>query len=213
MSRSTPAPSPSRTAKPTPTVSKSAPAPSPSPTATPPTASQLQAALLTAADVGSGYVAQQVSGVGGSWLNACPAVNDTPVGTSADAAIAMTDSHTGSAIGEALFQLDHSAVAGAMAAYAAGPQDCATFTGVLDGVDFSFTTAPLFVARLGDDTTAMRITGTATVQGQVITFYFDIVVIQHVNTVIVALVSGLSPDINLTESVASAAYAKVAARW
>ncbi len=213
MSRSTPTPRPT----PRPSASRTSPTPSvspiASPTAKPPTAAQLQAALLTPADVGSGYVAQPVDGVGGAWLNACPAINNTPAGTSADAGIAMTDAHTGGGIGESLFQVAHAAVAGDMATFSAAPTDCATFSGVLDGVDFSFTTEPLFVARLGNQTTAMRMSASATVQGQAITLYFDIVAVQHENTLIVTLVSGLAPDINLTESVASSAYAKVAARW
>jgi len=217
-----PTPSPTPTASPststprptpTPTKSRTTPTPSPSPTATPPTAAQLQAALLTPADVGAGYVAQPVTGVGGSWLSACPAVNNTPTGTSADAGVAMTDAPTGAGIGESLFQVAHSAVAGDMAAFATAPTDCATFTGVLDGIDLTFTTEPMFVARMGSQTTAMRMIATATVQGQTITVYFDFVVIQYQNTLIVTLVSGTAPSINLDESVASAAYAKVAARW
>jgi hypothetical protein len=191
------------------------PRPSPSTTATVPTHADLEAALLSPAQVGSDYAAQPVVGTGnGALLAGCPTLNGNPAGMITGAADALQAPGTATAFGDALYQVAPHDAASDMAAYAAVPQDCAAFSATITGIVFHFNTEPLTVTPLGDQTTAMRLTMTVNPGGgTVITVYFDFVIILYHSTIVIALVSDAAPDIDLTQSTASAAYRNVASRW
>lgn len=169
-------------------------------------------------DLGKDFtvVALGSGAVGSSILNACPELNDTPRGTTQDDGVVLQDqnSSSGLAVSEALFQVPPGDAASDMAVFASVPTSCASFSGDFSGLALAFTAAPLTVSPLGaETTTAMRLTGTTTVSGQQIAIYFDFVIVLHHDTIIVAIVSQTPPDINDTQTFASDAYAKVAARW
>jgi hypothetical protein len=213
-SPSAPGTTPGRPTTPPPAPTPPTPRPSPSATATIPTQADLETALLSPADVGSGYVAQLVTGPGNAaLLSGCPTLNDNPAGVLADAADTLTAAGTETSFGDALYLVDPRDAASDMAAYAAVPQDCGDFSSVISGVAFHFITEPLTVASLGDQTTAMRLTMTINTGSLVITQYLDFVVILHHSTIIVVLVSNAVPDIDLTQDTANTAYQNVASRW
>ena len=86
-----------------------------------PTAADLQAALLTTADLPGGYSAQPVSesDLGGSSLSGCPALTSNPMGVSDQAAVNLTGQGTATSVSETLMQLTAGDAAKAMASYAA----------------------------------------------------------------------------------------------
>ena len=192
------------------TATASAPASAPSRV---PTAADLQAALLTAADLPGGYSAQPVSesDLGGSSLSGCPALTSNPIGVSGQAAVNLTGPGTATSVSESLMQLTAGNAAKAMASYAAMSTSCRSFTGQVDTYPVAFSTAPLAVTALGDQRTAVRITGY--VLALHVSIYTDVVVVRHGGTLIVVIDVGLTPETAFTGQIASKAYANVAARW
>jgi len=178
-----------------------------------PTAADLRAALLTAADLPAGYSAQPVSdsGPGDSSLSGCPALTSDPAGVSDQAAVNLTGPGSSLSVSETLMQLTVKDAAKAMASYAAMPASCGSFTGVVDTFPVAFSTAPLAVTAWGDQSTAVRITGN--VLAVHVLIYTDVVAVRHGGTLIVVMVVGLTPDTGFTGQIAGKAYAKVAARW
>jgi hypothetical protein len=178
-----------------------------------PTAADLQAALLTAADLPAGYSAQPVSesDLGGSSLSGCPALTSNPMGVSDQAAVNLTGPGAATSVSETLMQLTAGDAAKAMASYAAMSTSCRSFTGQVDTYPVAFSTAPLAVTALGDQRTAVRITGY--VLALHVSIYTDVVVVRHGGTLIVVIDVGLTPETAFTGQIASKAYAKVAARW
>jgi hypothetical protein len=183
-----------------------------------PTRADLEAALLSPADVGSGYVAQPTRVAGNpALLSGCRTLNENPAGVVTDASETLTFAAAPyeTAYGEALYQVAPRDAAADMAAFAAVPQNCIEFSAVIARVVFRFYTEPLTLASsLGTQTTAMRLTMTVTIGRKVVlTAYFDFVVILHHDTIIVVLVSNSVPDIDQTQGTADAAYQRVASRW
>lgn len=184
------------------------------PTAPPlpvPSGAELAAALLTPADL-RGY-ALQSSGSGDSSFSGCQVLVNNPAGAIADPSVTLMDEGTGTTVSEMLLQMTPGDVPHAMNEYAAMPGSCHSFTGTVDGFTLSFSTAPLQVRALGDQTVAARITGEITGTNEHV--YTDVVVVRHYSTLIVTSIAivGQLPGTTLTETVAAKAYAKVAARW
>jgi hypothetical protein len=176
-----------------------------------PTAADLQGALLTTADMPAGYSVQPGGGsaLAGSSISGCPQLASNPSGVTDQATVALADPPDNPSVGETLLQLSPADADSAMASYAAVATDCSQFTAVVDHYNVAFTTEPLSVGALGDQTSAVHITGHIESASQPI--YVDFVAIRHGGTVIVLVDVSLTSDTAFTTQIASKAYAKVAA--
>jgi hypothetical protein len=177
-----------------------------------PTTADLQAALLTTADLPAGYsVEPNGSALGGSSISGCSPLADNPPGVLAQAAVGLADPPSNPSVGETLMQLSRADAASAMASYATIATDCSQFTAVVDHYHVTFTTQPLAVGALGDQISAVHITGRIPSVSHPI--YVDFVAIRHGGTLIVIVDVSLTSDTAFTAQVASKAYVRVAARW
>jgi hypothetical protein len=169
--------------------------------------------LLTPADLPGNYSVNPVtgSGLGGSMLSGCPPLTTNPAGLIGQAVVSLVGSANDPTVSEAVLQLSPGDVTQAMAGFTAMPTSCSTFTGVVDNYNVAFGTAPLAITPLGDQSTAVRITGH--IMGGLASVYADVVVIRHASTLVLVMDVGLTADTAFTEQIASEAYARVAARW
>jgi hypothetical protein len=178
-----------------------------------PTTADLQAALLTPADMPAGYNVQPTDTalLGDSSLSGCPQLTGSPPDVTAQALVDLAGPARAPSVSETLMQVSPGHAVTAMAGYAAMAADCSQFTGVVGHYQVSFTTSPLAVSALGDQRSAVQITGL--IAAAHASIYVDFVAIRHDSTLIVVIGAGLTSSPAFTEQAASTAYARVAARW
>lgn len=178
-----------------------------------PTTAELQAALLTTADMPAGYSVEPGGGsaLDGSSISGCPQLASNPSGVTAQATVGLADPPDKPSVGETLLQLSPADAASAMASYARIATDCSQFTAVVDHYNVTFTTAPLAVGAQGDQASAVHITGHIRSASRPI--YVDFAAIRHGGTLIVVIDVNLTSDTAFTTQITGQAYAKVAARW
>jgi hypothetical protein len=179
-----------------------------------PDKAQLQAALLTAAQLpGSGYQEQPPSsGPGLGSLKDCPALSAGQSGISAQVSQSFAAGQTGPDISEGLFQDTISGARQMEGAFRTAVASCGSFSIVIKGVPFAVNATTIPFPSLGDQTAAIQVT----VSQAALQFSIsgDVVAIRHGGTVIVITnVSYPMLSTGLTEAVAEDAYAKVASRW
>jgi hypothetical protein len=196
---------------------------SPAPTASPsppfvPDQADLQAALLTAAQLpGSGYQEQQPgSGPGLSSLKECPALNAGQSGITAQvndyfvSGNAATGAETD--VSEGLFQDTVTGARQMVGAFRTAVASCGSFSFTVKGVPFAVSAALISFPSMGDQTAAVQVTVSQAAAHFSISG--DVVAIRLGGTVIVITNVGYPTlSTGLTDAVASDAYAKVASRW
>lgn len=178
-----------------------------------PTTADLQAALLTTADMPAGYTVEpgDGSGLAGSSISGCPVLAGNPAGVTEQASVGLADPPHNPSMGETLLQLSRAHAAAAMAGYASIATDCGQFSAVVGNYNVTFTTQPLAIGALGDQATAVHLTGRIASANAPI--YVDFAVIRHGSTLIVIVDVSLTSDTSFTAQIAGKAFAKVAARW
>jgi hypothetical protein len=179
----------------------------------------LQAALLTAADLpGSGYTTQQaVSGAGLGSLKDCPALSAGESGISAQATESFSASTASPAteISEGLFQDTVSGAEQMVGAFSTVASTCGSFSTTISTSGGPLTLAITVTAEpfpsIGDETAADSVN--VYIAAANVTITADVVAIRHGGTVIEITNVDYPPVSGLTQAVAAAAYKKVAARW
>lgn len=184
-----------------------------SPSSPPPTQAELEAALLTTADLpGGGFSADPPgSGVTLSSLGECPELNDGP-GPNAQAAASFTGGGDGPYISETLLQYSVSEAKAQISLFTKVAQACNNLSFTADGLTFSVGIVTEQPPGLGDESVALRINAAPTVDPSLI-ISGDLVAVRHGGTVVVVTNVGLPLEATLTPAVVSRAYAKVAALW
>jgi len=184
-----------------------------------PDQAELEAALLTAAELpGSGYTTQQgASQAGLGSLQYCPALSAGQSGVSAQASRSFSGGNAGPDISEGLFQDTVSGAKQMVGAFTTVPRTCGRFSTVVGGLSLAVTVSAVSFPPIGDETAAVQVNVQIPVSQSGVTYQVtisgDVVAIRHAGTVIVVTNVGYPLDEGLTESVAATAYTKVAARW
>jgi hypothetical protein len=169
----------------------------------------VRSALLTVDDLPPGFTEIPVpdtSGLGD--FEGCPLLE---TGQSSDieaeAAVAFTDGTA--VVSETILRLPEDSARQAMSGLARVPGECREFTTKVGGVDIAFTLDVLDLAPMGEETVALRLTaqlaGLAELEEHAVT-------VRHGTILIVTHVASGSADRAVTESIAHAAYEKVAQR-
>jgi len=182
-----------------------------------PDQADLQAALLTAGQLpGGGYTVQSAAAsVGLGSLKYCPALSAGESGVSAQASVAFTAGQVGPDVSEGLFQDTVTGAEQMLGAFTTVADTCGSFTTEVDGLHLAISVEPVPLPPAGDQTAAVQVNVTVTVSAdEDATISGDVVAIRHGGTVIVITnVQYPQLDQGLTQEIATAAYAKVAARW
>lgn len=181
-----------------------------------PDQADLQAALLTAAELpGSGYtVAPSGSAVGLGSLKTCPALSAGESGVSAEVSVAFMGGNEGPEISEGLFQDTVTGAQQMLAAFSTVASTCGSFSVPVDGLSLAVTVTTATFPPVGDQTAAVQVTVTVDLAIGNVTITGDVEAVRHGGTVIVVTnVAYPAADQGLTQSIAAAAYAKVASRW
>jgi hypothetical protein len=179
-----------------------------------PSAADLRAALLTSAEVPGGhYTALSAgSGVGLSSLDGyCTALTGTPPGLGAEADATFSAGTLGPVAGETLMRFSPAAARHAMAQFAAVPRSCAAVSAKVSGLRVRISFAAVPPPALGDGTVALR--AEISLTDYAVALHADLIAVRHHGTVIVVTNVEYPLNSRLTAAAASAAYAKVAARW
>jgi hypothetical protein len=193
---------------------------SPSPSVGVPSQSQLEAALLTAPEVGPTFTEQpEGSGISDNSLNtACPALADgaNPSETAIRAFVADPDSTSITYVTEELLQYTASGAKAQLDQFAQVANACPSISAVIPTSPFGKLTVEIGVAdeafpAVGDQTAAVRVTGDVVTLG--VTVSGDIVAVRQGGTVILVVNVAVQVNSGLTGSVVNNAYQKVAASW
>jgi hypothetical protein len=187
------------------------PSPSPSPV---PDQAQLQAALLTAAQLPDGsYTAEPAAAdVGLGSLKYCPALSAGQSGVTAQASVSFNGGETGPDISEGLFQDTVRGAEQMLGAFKTVPSSCGSFSAVVDGISLAITVGTVSLPAIGDQTATVQVNVTLTAYD--VTISGDVAAIRHGGTVIVVTnVAYPTLDQGLTQAVAAAAYKKAASLW
>lgn len=184
-----------------------------------PTQAELEAALLTASEVGPGFEVQSPgSGISeGSLNDACPAVEG---GTNpSETAIRAFEANPGSTsiedVTEELLQYTVSGAEAQLNQFAQVVNACGSFSLT---IPTSIGTLQVHIGlaneafpAVGDQTAAIRVTANVTNAGVTVTG--DVVAVRYGGTVVLVVNVALEVNSALTRSVADTAFARVAARW
>jgi hypothetical protein len=212
-SSGSPAPSTSASSSPRPTRSIR---PSPHPTTSPvPTTAELQAALLTPAELpGLGFEAEpaETGSDSGTLLDGCPFATVGQVNPTAQAVEAFTAGSSGPDISEALLQYPVSVAEGQMAQFAETAKVCSSFPASADGLVLKVTIASESFPTFGGDTVALRLSAIV-IKANNQTINTDIVAVRHGGTIILITNAGVPLNTALTRTIVAAASAKVPSRW
>jgi hypothetical protein len=187
--------------------------PQPPTPVSPSASSRLQQVLLTEQDLPGFTVAPAADD--GQSTPGCPDLDsDYVAGSSATAEVVLTNPARVS-IRERLRQFDPSTAEAVIARIRGVPRACPSFGGTAATMGpLTFTATGLSVPRLGDETTALRLTIKVKVGSADITLFQDLVAVRHGGTVLfVAHVSPLAADDKVTTSATARAYAKMSALW
>jgi hypothetical protein len=179
-----------------------------------PSGADLQAALLTAAELPGGGFAAEPTGSGislGSLQRVCPVLGGFGSGGSAQASAAYTRGGLGPDLSETLLQASVSGAETQIGQFAQVAQACGSFSIAVNGTYAAVAITIEAFPSVGDQTVALRISADLPAYG--VTISGDIVAVSHHGTVIVVTNVGLPLDSGLTRAVVTQAYAKVAARW
>ena len=185
-----------------------------------PSQSDLEAALLTAPEVGPNFTEQpQGSGISVNSLNnACPAVGGgaNPSETAIRAFVANPNSTSITDVTEELLQYPVSDAKAQLDQFAQVAKACPSFAVVIPTSSLGNLTVQIGVAdeafpAVGDQTAALRVTADVITVG--VTVSGNIVAVRHGGTVILVVNVALQVDSGLTRSVLDEAYRKVAASW
>lgn len=185
-----------------------------------PSQSDLEAALLTAPEVGSNFTQQpQGSGISENSLNtACPAVGGgaNPSEMAIRAFVANPNSTSITDVTEELLQYTVTDAKAQLDQFAQVAKACPSFTVVIPTSSLGKLTVQIGVANealpaVGDQTAAVRVTADVITFG--VTVSGDIVAVRHGGTVVLVVNVALQVDSGLTRSVLDEAYKKVAASW
>jgi hypothetical protein len=189
------------------------PRPSPTTAAAPPTRAQLQAALLTTADLaGFRYGHDAATSVQGG----CPAL-DTGLDPGARVTVQVLLEKTGNGpyVRERLILYSgHSAAGTAVASVRGAPSACPTFV-VTDPVvgKLEYTVTPLSVQRYGDETAAVRLTAVSERYPSIRSYENLVVIRRGAVVILVAHTSVTTIDNSLTSAAVSTAYARASRGW
>lgn len=201
-----------------PASSNPRPAPAPASDAAPPTAAELQARLLTAADLPGGFVADDdtadENGVMSSTEPACTPMTDLmnsqghPAGTLASADASFTRSQFGPTIATGLAGFaTPEAAQRLLASVTAAMHSCTKITETdKDGSTYDYLVAPLPFPQTGDASAAIRVAADVDdVSAQV-----DLVLVRVGSTLLYVADTGFgSTDPDLTQQVVTRAVVKV----
>jgi hypothetical protein len=185
-----------------------------------PSQSDLEAALLSAAQVGPNFTQQpEGSGIGENSLsNACPAVGGgaNPSAMAIRAFVANPNSTNITDVTEELLQYTVGQAEQQLTQFAQVADACPEFTVTLPTSSLGVLTIQIGIANeaiasIGDQSAALRVTADVTNYGVIVTG--DIVAVRHGGTVILVVNVALQVDSNLTSAVTTAAFNNVAARW
>jgi hypothetical protein len=185
-----------------------------------PSQSELDSALLTAAEVGPGFRQQPTgSGIGENSLNkACGALGGgaSPSETAIRAFVANPDSTSIDDVTEELLQFTTSQAETQLDQFAQVVRACPSISVVIPTsigkLQVQIGLADEAFSATGDQTAAIRVTADV-VNLSNVTVSADIVAVRHGGTVLLVVNAALNVDSGLTRSVVAAAYEKVAARW
>ena len=179
-----------------------------------PTAAELQAALLTLAELPNEGFQVEPSDSGtdpGSLLADCPFATVGQVSSIAQESETFSAGSTGPDISEMLLQYPVSVAKGQMEQFAETANTCSSFPvsyhGVVLKIDITREAFPSF----GDDTVALRISADV-ISAHNLTVDSDVVVVRRGGTMILVTNAGIPLDTGLTRTMVAAAEAKVAAR-
>jgi hypothetical protein len=197
----------------------SSPVPSPTPHPRVPTQAELEAALLTASEVGPGFQVQSPgSGVSEDSLNnACPAVEAgiNPSETAIRAFEANPGSTSVDDVTEELLQYPVSGAEASLDQFAQVVNACGSLSLTtptsIGTLHLQIGLANEAFPAVGDQTAAIRVTVNVLTFGVTVTG--DIVAVRHGGTVVLVVNVALEVNSDLTRSVVDTAFAKVAARW
>jgi hypothetical protein len=205
-----PTPSPRPTTSPRPT-----PSPSPRPTTSPrPTNAELQAALLTPAELPAiGFQAEPVTSVadGGNLLSGCPFATTGQVNPTAQAQETFSAGNSGPDISEMLLQYPVSIAKGQMAQIAETANACSIFSGNDQGVILRVSVTREAFESFGDETVALRVSADV-IRARNLTVNSDLVAVRLGGTVILITNGGIPLDTGLTQTLVSSAFSRAAAR-
>jgi hypothetical protein len=185
-----------------------------------PSQSELDAALLTAPEVGPGFRQQPPgSGIGENSLNsACGALGagPSPSETAIRAFVANPNSTSIDDVTEELLQFTASQAKTQLDQFAQVVQACPSISVVIPTsigkLQVQIGLADEAFPAAGDQTAAIRVTADV-VNLSNVTVSADIVAVRHGGTVLLIVNAALQVDSGLTRSVVAAAYEKVAAGW
>ncbi len=186
-----------------------------------PSQAELNAALLTAAQVGPGFTLQPPgSGISeSSMTSACPAVGNgaSPSLVATAAFVANPTSETITEVTEELLQFTPAQAKAQLDQFAQVAEACPEFNFQIPftsgTIDAQIGIAQEAFSGVGDQDAAIRVTAVLTTAEGNVTVSGDIFAIRHGGTVILVVNAAIELDTDLTESVAKEAYQQVAALW
>ncbi len=184
-----------------------------------PTQTELEAALLTASEVGPGFSVQAPgSGISeGSLTNACPAVaaGSNPSETAIRAFVANPGTLSVDDVTEELLQFTVSGAEAQLDQFAQVVNACGSFSVTIptsaENLQVQIGLANEAFPAVGDQTAAIRVTADVVTLGVTVTG--DIIAVRYGGTVVLMVNVALEVSSDLTRSVVDTAFAKVAARW
>lgn len=185
-----------------------------------PSQSELDSALLTAAQVGPGFTRQPAdSGISESSLtSACPAVGGASPSEMAMASfVANPGSLSITEVTEELLQFTPGQAVAQLNQFAQVAMACPEFSIVIPTAEGNIPAQIAVIQEalsgIGDQDAAIQITADLTTPLGEVTLSGDIVAVRLGGTVILVVNAAVQLDTDLTNSVLSRAYEQVAARW